>query len=115
RESSPGSSAPSPDDSWWFDVVRSKRSQDQLTPRRHFSLTAGGSLRHNYRNIPMMVQQEEALCFVDGLQDAPSDTPGRAWSVELRKYPAVIGEEHLFPPKRGSKGERERGEGSVET
>jgi len=36
-------------------------------------------------------------------------------AVELRKYPAVIGEEHLFPPKRGSKGERQRVEGSLET
>jgi integrase len=36
-------------------------------------------------------------------------------AVELRKYPAVIGEEYLFPPKRGSKGERQRVEGSFET
>jgi integrase len=36
-------------------------------------------------------------------------------AVELRKYPAVIGEEQLFPPKRGSKGERQRVEGSFET
>ena len=58
-----------------FDVVRSKFSQDQLTPRRHFLPTAERSLRHQLpTNIPMMVQQEEALCFVDGLQDAPSDT-----------------------------------------
>jgi integrase len=36
-------------------------------------------------------------------------------AAELRKYPAVIGEENLFPPKRGSKGERQRVEGSFET
>jgi len=36
-------------------------------------------------------------------------------AVELRKYPAVIGEEHLFPPKRDSKGERQRVESSFET
>src|SRR3984893_12522489 len=36
-------------------------------------------------------------------------------AVELRKYPAVIGEEHLFPPKRGSKGDRQRVESSFET
>ena len=36
-------------------------------------------------------------------------------AAELRKYPAVIGEEHLFPPKRASKGERQRVEGSFET
>jgi hypothetical protein len=33
-------------------------------------------------------------------------TPGLA--AKLRKYPAVIGEEYLFPPKRGSKGEPQR-------
>lgn len=34
---------------------------------------------------------------------------------ELRKYPAVLGEERLFPPKRGATGERQRVEGSFET
>ena len=34
---------------------------------------------------------------------------------ELRKYPAVLGEERLFPPKRGAKGERQRVENSFET
>ena len=36
-------------------------------------------------------------------------------AVELRKYPAVIGEGHLFLPQRGSKGERQRVESSFET
>jgi len=36
-------------------------------------------------------------------------------ATELRKYPAVIGEEHLFPPKRDAKGERQRVEGSFAT
>jgi integrase len=31
---------------------------------------------------------------------------------ELRRCPAVIGEERIFPPKRGAKGERQRVEGS---
>jgi integrase len=39
----------------------------------------------------------------------------RELASELRKYPAVIGEDHLFPPKRGAKGERRRVEGSFET
>ncbi|HPT25807.1 MAG TPA: site-specific integrase [Bryobacteraceae bacterium] len=34
---------------------------------------------------------------------------------ELRRYPAILGEERLFPPKRGGKGERQRVEGSFET
>ena len=34
---------------------------------------------------------------------------------ELERYPAVIGEERIFPPKRGAKGERRRVEGSFET
>jgi len=34
---------------------------------------------------------------------------------ELRRYPAVIGEERIFPPKPGAKGERQRVEGSFET
>ena len=36
-------------------------------------------------------------------------------SAELRKYPAEIGQERLFPPKRDAKGERQRVEGSFET
>ena len=36
-------------------------------------------------------------------------------AIELRKYPAVIGDEHMFPPKRGAKGERQRVDGSFET
>jgi integrase len=35
--------------------------------------------------------------------------------VELRKYPTVIGEERIFPPKRGAKGERQRVEKSFDT
>jgi len=34
---------------------------------------------------------------------------------ELRKYPAVLGEERLFPPKRGATGQRQRVESSFET
>jgi len=36
-------------------------------------------------------------------------------ATELRRYPAVIGEQQIFPPKRGAKGERQRVEGSFET
>ncbi len=36
-------------------------------------------------------------------------------AVELRKYPAVLGQEHLFPPKTDSKGERQRVEKSFAT
>jgi integrase len=36
-------------------------------------------------------------------------------AAELRKYPAMIGEERLFPPKRSAKGERLRVESSFET
>jgi integrase len=36
-------------------------------------------------------------------------------AAELRKYPAVIGEGRIFPPKPGAKGERQRVEGSFET
>jgi integrase len=36
-------------------------------------------------------------------------------AVELRKYPATMGQEQLFPPKRGAKGERQRVESSFET
>jgi integrase len=35
--------------------------------------------------------------------------------AELQRYPAVIGEERIFPPKRGATGERQRVEGSFET
>ena len=36
-------------------------------------------------------------------------------AAELQRYPAVIGEERIFPPKRGATGERQRVEGSFET
>jgi integrase len=36
-------------------------------------------------------------------------------AAELRKYPATMGEEQLFPPKREAKGERQRVESSFET
>ena len=36
-------------------------------------------------------------------------------AAELRRYPAVIGEERIFLPKRGAKGERQRVEGSFAT
>ena len=36
-------------------------------------------------------------------------------AAELRKYPATIGEDRIFPPKRGATGERQRVEGSFET
>ncbi|HEY4360068.1 MAG TPA: site-specific integrase [Bryobacteraceae bacterium] len=36
-------------------------------------------------------------------------------AAELRKYPATIGEDRLFPPKRDAKGERLRVESSFET
>ena len=36
-------------------------------------------------------------------------------AAELRRYPAVLGEDRLFPPKQGAKGERQRVEGSFET
>lgn len=36
-------------------------------------------------------------------------------AAELRRYPATFGEERIFPPKRGAKGERQRVEGSFET
>lgn len=36
-------------------------------------------------------------------------------AAELRKYPAVIDVEQLFPPKRSAKGERQRVEGSFAT
>jgi len=36
-------------------------------------------------------------------------------AAELRRYPMVFGEDRVFPPKRGTKGERQRVEGSFET
>ncbi len=36
-------------------------------------------------------------------------------AAELRRYPAVLGDDRIFPPKRGAKGERQRVEGSLET
>ena len=36
-------------------------------------------------------------------------------AAELQTYPAVIGEDRIFPPKRGAKGERQRVERSFET
>jgi integrase len=36
-------------------------------------------------------------------------------AAELRKYPAIIGQDHLFPPKRTAKGERQRVERSFAT
>jgi integrase len=34
---------------------------------------------------------------------------------EIQRFPAIIGEDRIFPPKRGAKGERQRVEGSLET
>jgi integrase len=36
-------------------------------------------------------------------------------AAEIQRFPAVIGEDRIFPPKRGAKGERQRVEGSFET
>jgi integrase len=36
-------------------------------------------------------------------------------AAEIQRYPAVIGEDRIFPPKRGATGERQRVEGSFET
>jgi integrase len=36
-------------------------------------------------------------------------------AAEIRRFPAVIGEDRVFPPKRGAKGQRQRVEGSFET
>ena len=36
-------------------------------------------------------------------------------STEIKRFPAVLGEDRMFPPKRGAKGERQRVEGSFET
>lgn len=35
--------------------------------------------------------------------------------TEIRRYPVMMGEDRLFPPKRGASGERQRVEGSFET
>jgi integrase len=36
-------------------------------------------------------------------------------AAEIQRFPAIIGEDRIFPPKRGAKGERQRVEGSFET
>jgi integrase len=36
-------------------------------------------------------------------------------ATEIKRFPAVLGEDRIFPPKRGAKGERQRVEGSFET
>jgi integrase len=36
-------------------------------------------------------------------------------ATEIQRFPAMIGEGRIFPPKRGAKGERQRVEGSFET
>src|SRR6266851_1120939 len=36
-------------------------------------------------------------------------------ATEIQRYPAMIGEDRIFPPKRSAKGERQRVEGSFET
>ncbi len=36
-------------------------------------------------------------------------------AAEIQRFPAVIGEDRIFPPKRGAKGERQRVERSFET
>jgi integrase len=36
-------------------------------------------------------------------------------AAELKRFPAIIGEDRIFPPKRGARGERQRVEGSFET
>jgi len=36
-------------------------------------------------------------------------------AAEIQHFPAVVGEDRIFPPKRGAKGERQRVEGSFET
>ena len=36
-------------------------------------------------------------------------------AAEIQRFPAVIGEDRIFPPKHGAKGERQRVEGSFET
>jgi integrase len=36
-------------------------------------------------------------------------------ATEIKRFPAVMGEDRIFPPKRGATGERQRVEGSFET
>jgi integrase len=36
-------------------------------------------------------------------------------AAEIRRFPTIIGEDRIFPPKRGVKGDRQRVEGSFET
>jgi len=36
-------------------------------------------------------------------------------ATEIHRFPAAIGEDRIFPPKRGAKGERQRVAGSFET
>jgi integrase len=36
-------------------------------------------------------------------------------ATEIKRFPAVLGEDRIFPPKRGATGERQRVEGSFET
>src|SRR5437879_5410171 len=36
-------------------------------------------------------------------------------AMEIQRFPVVIGEDRIFPPKRGATGERQRVEGSFET
>ena len=36
-------------------------------------------------------------------------------AAEIKRFPAVMGEDRIFPPKRGATGERQRVEGSFET
>ena len=36
-------------------------------------------------------------------------------ATEIKRFPAVLGEDRIFPPKRGASGERQRVEGSFET
>jgi integrase len=36
-------------------------------------------------------------------------------AAELKRYPATFGEERIFPPKRGGKGERQRVDRSFKT
>ena len=36
-------------------------------------------------------------------------------ATEIKRFPVVMGEDRIFPPKRGATGERQRVEGSFET
>ena len=64
-----------------------------------------------------VLYREELLCVRSKLKGGKIRyvpmTPELA--AELRKYPAVIGEDRIFPPKQGTTGERQRVEGSFET